>query len=70
MAELKKYEILETTHTKNYIIIRLSRKNYYNDQWLDLEKWMNQTSCGKRVNYNSITFKTEAELMLFQLKWT
>ena len=60
-------EIIEKVITPNYISIKINAKLFkYID---DVDKWCYATGCGKRININSFAFKTEAELMMFTLKW-
>ena len=63
-------EITETKVTPSYILVRFDpRTEDYHKTIRAMEWWCYQTQCGKRVNMTSFAFKTEAELMLFKLKW-
>ena len=34
-----------------------------------IQKWSEQTGCGKRTSFDVWRFNTEAELAMFRLKW-
>ncbi len=61
-------EIIEKIVTPNYIKIKLNTKNF---NFIDkVDEWCYATGCGKRVNTTSFAFKTDAELMMFTLRWS
>ena len=34
-----------------------------------IAQWCRQTGCGKQVNFKQISFRNEAELTMFLMKW-
>jgi len=65
-----KMRVLDVERTENYIKVRFDRSGYTEyKMWNQVMLWCEKTDCGKRVNYNSFAFKTEAEYMMFSLRW-
>jgi len=44
--------------------VRIDRSDMY-----DIAQWCRDTGCGKQVNFKQISFKNEAELTMFLMKW-
>ena len=59
-------KVTEYEETQNYIKIRLDATS--DERW-EVDKWCLKTQCGKKINYRSFAFKTDAEYMMFKLKW-
>lgn len=34
-----------------------------------ISKWCRETGCGKQVNFKQISFRNEAELTMFLMRW-
>ena len=61
-------ELKDVEYTPSYIKVVISRDNAQREVH-DAEMWCRQTVCGKRVNLWTFAFKTEAEYLMFRLKW-
>lgn len=38
-------------------------------QMYQIAKWCRETGCGKQVNFKQISFRNEAELTMFLMRW-
>lgn len=38
-------------------------------QMYQIAKWCRDTGCGKQVNFKQISFRNEAELTMFLMRW-
>jgi hypothetical protein len=58
--------VAEKTVTPNYTMLKMAQGS-----WMlhEIECWCAATGAGKRVNAKSFAFKTEADLMMFILRW-
>jgi hypothetical protein len=63
-------EIVYEIKTANYIKISVGRDtDDYHKTTDEMRKWCVATKCGKQVTPWTFAFKTEAERMMFKLKW-
>jgi len=63
-------EIIQEIKTPNYIKVEFARNTAdYHKTTEEMRKWCHQTQCGKQVTPRTFAFKTEAERMMFKLKW-
>jgi hypothetical protein len=60
-------KIAEEEFTPNYIKIKITDAS--RDDLANANIWCLKAQCGKQVNFKSFAFKTEAEYMMFKLKW-
>ncbi len=44
--------------------VQIDSRNIYT-----MSKWCQETGCGKQVNHRAISFKNEAELTMFLMRW-
>ncbi len=44
--------------------VQIDSQNIY-----DIARWCRETGCGKQVNFKQISFRNEAELTMFLMKW-
>jgi hypothetical protein len=44
--------------------VQIDRPDIYN-----ISQWCRATGCGKQVNFRQISFKSEAELTMFLMRW-
>ena len=44
--------------------VQIDRTDMY-----DIARWCQETGCGKQVNFKQISFRNEAELTMFLMRW-
>ena len=44
--------------------VQIDRTDMYN-----IAQWCRETRCGKQVNFKQISFRNEAELTMFLIRW-
>lgn len=63
-------KIKEIEYTENYIMVKLDTSDHGAwDKLYDVEQWCILTTAGKRVGMRNFAFKTEADFLMFRLKW-
>jgi hypothetical protein len=62
-------KIKEVAYTENYIMVKIDTSDTQMPTLNDMEQWCTATQSGKRVGMRNFAFKTEAEFLMFKLKW-